>query len=193
MKKLVLSAVLGGVAMFAWPMISWMALSNVHMSVMPNLPGGDSVTKAITKAVPESGLYLSPGMDCTDPTATKEANEAAMKAHMEKVKAGPNIFLLYNKEGMDPMAPGMYIRQLVLSMIVAFLAAWLLLQTKIASYGRRVAFVFIIGAVVVLAGVVPNWNWWGFPAKYIALESVDSLMSMLFGGLVIGYFANPKA
>ena len=47
-------------------------------------------------------------------------------------------------------------------LLEAILAVFLLAQTRIASFGGRVGFVFVAGILAAIATNVSYWNWYGF-------------------------------
>jgi hypothetical protein len=171
-KPLVLGTVLGGLAAFAWSMISW-ELIGWHEKAMSAFQGEDAVAAAIAAHAPASGTYLLP--------APANSPEAAL---MEKFQRGPIVVAAVRRGGFGSygQAIGLQIGSL---MAAALLLTWLLLQAAALSYGRRVLFLAVAGLAASVIVDLPNWNWWGFSAGYTAVNLADSTLTWLFAGLVI--------
>ena len=90
--------------------------------------------------------------------------------HMDEALAHhPSGILIYHPAGSRPFRMGSLLSvEFVTELIGAFLAVFLLAQTRLTSYGARVGFVTVIGIIVAIATNVSYWNWYGFPANYTA-------------------------
>jgi hypothetical protein len=76
--------------------------------------------------------------------------------------------------------------EFVTELIEAFLAVFLLAQTRLTSYGARVVFVTVVGIIAAIATNVSYWNWYGFPAVYTASYIFIQFIGFLCVGLVAG-------
>ena len=76
--------------------------------------------------------------------------------------------------------------EFVTELIEAFLAVFLLAQTRLTTYGARVCFVTVIGIIAAIATNVSYWNWYGFPASYTGAYILTQFVGFLCVGLVAG-------
>jgi hypothetical protein len=58
--------------------------------------------------------------------------------------------------GLPPLAPPIH------------RVIFLLIQTRIESFGGRVGFVLVAGIFAAITTNIPYWNWYGFPSNYTA-------------------------
>jgi peptidoglycan/LPS O-acetylase OafA/YrhL len=77
--------------------------------------------------------------------------------------------------------------EFVTELIAAFLAVFLLAQTRLASYAARVAFVTVIGIIAAISTNVSYWNWYGFPGDYTAAYIFIQFVGFLCVGLVAAW------
>jgi hypothetical protein len=182
LKSLVLGAVLGGIAAFAWSFISWDLLP-WHETQLHSFQNEDEVLAIISSHVPQSGNYLLP----TGPPEeglTGDQKKAAEEIRMQKMQKGPLMFAAIRKEGFGSF-PKALITQLLYQMLAALLLTWMLLQTSGLSYARRVTFLAVAGLAASVIADLPNWNWWGYSGAYVAVNLVDYTVTWLLAGLVI--------
>ena len=72
-----------------------------------------------------------------------------------------------------------------LSNAAAAAVAAILLAMMVASYGKRVLAVTLLGVFGWLSLSVSYWNWYGFPTAFIAAEGIDQAVGWLLAGLAI--------
>ena len=164
MSSLIKGGVLGGLIVFLWGSISWMALP-WHHRMLQHFTHEPSVQAALLANAPRSGVYIFP------------------QAHGQGLKS-PFGFIVLKREGMTPMNFGI-LREAAIEIFSAFLITGLLLTASIKRYGTRVLFVLM---VALTAGVLchgPEWNWWGFPPSFILLDFTDLLIGWGLAGLVM--------
>ncbi|HVO80459.1 MAG TPA: hypothetical protein VMT28_07000 [Terriglobales bacterium] len=188
-KALVLGTILGGLAAFAWSMVSWEVLG-WHEKTMLSFQNDDEVSSVIASHAPKDGTYLMPGMPPTQGMTAEQKKdaEAAVVARMQK---GPIVVAAVRRGGFGSFGRAMIIQVLSL-MAAAFLLTWLLLQTSGLGYARRVIFLAIVGLAASVIVDLPNWNWWGFSGAYTAVNLADSTLTWMFAGLVIAKVASPR-
>jgi hypothetical protein len=184
MKKLMLSAFLGGLVVFAWGAISHMVLPIGEMGIK-SLPHEETVLSTLSTSIPVAGLYFFPGMESHN--MSKEAREA----WAAKYRTGPTGLLLYKPIGGEMMQARLFIVEFLSNALAAFLAAWLISRVQ-ATYWRRVVMVGGLGLFAWMSLSVSYWNWYGFPGSYILGEGIDQVVGWLLGGLVISKFASVK-
>ena len=177
--RIILAGVLGGIAMFIWTSIAHMVLPLGHAGIR-ELPNEEKVLAALQTVLGDnSGLYLFPGLGVGD-HPTREQEKEAMTHYTEKLANNPSGILLYYRAGVRSLAMG---RWLTIEFLTDLLDA-ILAQTRIASFGGRVGFVFVAGILAAIATNVSYWNWYGFPKKYIAAYMFIQIVGFLCIGLV---------
>lgn len=182
-KRILLAGILGGIAMFAWSAIAHMVLP-LGMTGISEIQNEAPVLSALQTAVGgSSGLYIFPGMGLGPNPSMKDVN-AAMPQYEKKLASNPNGLLIYHPPGGKAMEPRQLVTQFLTNFIEALLAAWLLSRTRLASYGSRVGFVFLVGVVAAISTNVPYWNWYGFPTSYTTAYMLIEIVGYLAAGLV---------
>jgi hypothetical protein len=179
-----LAALLGAVAMFAWTAIAHMALPLGEAGVQ-NTMNDESLLSAMKSTVKnQDGLYIYPSMGLP-PDATHAQQSEAMKTYPEKLEKNPSGFFIYHPPGSRPMAMGKFLTvEFITELIEAFIAVWLLAQTRIVTFGGRVGFVVAIGILAAISTNVSYWNWWGFPTIYTASYMFIQFVGFFLVGLV---------
>jgi hypothetical protein len=175
MKRTLLAGILGGVAMFVWASIAHMALplGAIGVSEIPNegavLAGMQSALGAST------GMYIFPGMG-TAPNA--------MAAYEQKLAANPSGLLIYRPPGAKMMEPRQLVIEFLTETLEALIAVWLLLQTRISTFGGRLGFFAVVGLLCTLGTNVSYWNWYSFPGSYTAAYMFIQFLEFIAAGLV---------
>jgi hypothetical protein len=184
MTRIFLAALLGAVAMFAWTAIAHMALPLGEAGVQ-NTMNDESLLSALKSTVKDKdGLYIYPSMGL-GPDATHAQQSEAMKTYPEKLEKNPSGFFIYHPPGSRPMAMGKFLTiEFITELIEAFIAVWLLAQTRIVTFGGRVGFVVAIGILAAISTNVSYWNWWGFPTVYTASYMFIQFVGFFLVGLV---------
>ena len=126
MKKYLWPAVLGGVVIFVWGMISWMVLP-WHEMTIKSFADEDAVAEAISANTSERGIYYYPGHPDMEGMSAEE-REAAEEAHMAKWQKGPNIFVAYNPYGGSMTGP--MIRGFIINVIGVLIVLVLLYKPE---------------------------------------------------------------
>ena len=54
-----------------------------------------------------------------------------------------------------------------------------------ASYWTRVALVTVLGLFALVTVVVPYWNWYSFPADFVASEAIEHVAGWFLAGLAM--------
>ncbi len=186
--RIILAGLLGAIAMFIWSAVAHMMLPLGHAGIK-ELPNESAVLDAMKTAVgDQAGLYLFPGLGMGD-NPTKQQEEEAMKNYEEKLAKNPSGLLMYHPAGSRPMVMGKWLTvEFLKQLLVSILAVCLLAQTRLASYGGRVGFIFVVGLVAAITTNVWYWNWYGFPgaytAPYMAIEIVGFLLAGLAAALI---------
>lgn len=183
--RILLAGLLGAIAMFIWSAIAHMMLPLGHAGMnYKELPNESAMLDAIKTGVGDkAGLYLLPGMAVGD-NPTHEQEEAAMKNYEEKLAKSPSGLLLYHPAGSRPMVMGKFLTiEFLKQLLISILAVCLLAQTRIATFGGRVGFIFVVGLVAAITTNVSYWNWYGFPGAYTGPYMIIEIVGFLCAGL----------
>ena len=182
--KIFLAGLLGAIAMFAWTAIAHMALPLGEAGVQ-NTMDDEALLAALKANVKDKdGLYTYPSMGL-GPDATHAQMSEAMKTFPAKLEKNPSGFFLYHPAGSRPMTMGKFLTiEFITELIEAFIAVWLLAQTRIVTFGGRLCFVVAIGILAAISTNVSYWNWWGFPTVYTASYMFIQFVGFFLVGLV---------
>jgi hypothetical protein len=173
MKRTLLAGVLGGVAMFIWASIAHMALP-LGGTGISELPSEPAVLGAMQSAVgANSGMYLFPAM-----------GPEGMAGYDKKLAVSPSGILIYHPAGKKAMEPSQLAIEFLTELLEAVLAVFLLVQTRIATFGGRLGFMTAVGVVASLGTNLSYWNWYGFPASYTAAYMAIQILEFVIAGLV---------
>lgn len=181
-KRIVLAAVLAGLAMFLWSAIAHMALGLGSLGIR-DIPNEQTMMGAMKSNLPQSGFYFFPGLGVA-PGASRAERNAAMNVYQQKVAGGPSGILVYHASGQKAISAGQLLTELGTNVVQALLAAILLAFAGLRSYGARVGFVALAG---VMAGITTNisyWTWYGFPGSYTAGYAFTEIIGYVCIGLV---------
>ena len=148
------------------------------------IPNESAVLSAMQSSIGDkTGLYIFPGLG-VGKNATRQEKSEAMKQMQQKIAANPSGILMYHPPGR-PFAFG---KSLVIEfsteVLQAILVIWLLVQTRIGSFGGRVGFVLIAGILAAVTTNVSYWNWYGFPAAYTASYILIEIVGFFLVGIV---------
>jgi hypothetical protein len=188
-RSLVLGTILGGLTAFIWSSISW-SLLTWHEKPLHTFQNENEVSAVIASDTTESGNYILPGGSSQE-GMTSEQKKTAQTVLTEKMQKGPVMFAAIRRAGFGSYAQGL-ICQLLIQMAGALLLTWLVLQATGLSYGKRVAFLAVVGLSAGVIADLPNWNWWGFSTTYTIASVTDYMLTWLLAGLVIAKVTKPR-
>jgi hypothetical protein len=179
MKKLLISAVIGGIALFIWGWLAW--ILPIHTGSMHTISNEEAVVTAMQVNMEQRGVYVFPGMP-------PSADQAATDEWKQKYEEGPVGMIIYDPEGSSPMNPSQMIVGLIISMLSAFFVSWFLSRSTAAAstYIARVAYCGMLGIFVSVSVHMVNWNWMGYPLDYTVAWIIDTVIGWLIAGLAIG-------
>ncbi len=179
-KTLAKCAVLGGIVVFIWGIVSWMVLP-WHASSFNKFTNEMAVAEAIQQNAPQSGLYLLPNL-----FSNSNASKDQMQQGMNMMNNGPVVFASVQVNGVNQQSMlGPMVLALVMQIIGAGIVTWMLLQTKALDFRKRVGFVTLFGFAIGWLGMLPEWNWWGFAGSYVVMGIIDLVIGWFLAGLVI--------
>src|SRR5207244_4498734 len=107
-----------------------------------------------------------------------------------KYKAGPAGLLLYHPSGGEPMEPKQLVIEFVSTVLCGLIAAFILAST-VGSFMCRATMVAMIGLFAWMAISVSQWNWYGFPFSWIALDAIDQVIGWLLAGFLMAKMIKP--
>ncbi|MBS1857097.1 MAG: hypothetical protein JST11_17130 [Acidobacteria bacterium] len=183
-KRILLSGVLAGIAVFLWEGVAHMVLP-LGEAGFRAVPDEAAFAASLKTQFQEGGLYLFPAPE-SRPGMTSAEKQKAMDAAMKQARIGPSGLLLIHPEGEETLSPRQFGTQIFADILVMLIAAWVLSKTAfVRGYPARVAFVAALALFPILEVHVPYWNWYGFPATFILAASVVHAGGFLVGGLVL--------
>jgi len=185
-KQIVLGGLAGAVIVFVVSAIFHMA-TGLGEAGIKTLPNEDAVLSMMRTSIPESGLYVFPAAEMNQKSAASQA------AYLEKYKAGPTGILAYSTGGKDLAFGKLLVNQFLFSLVSGLLIAWVLAMTASATtYTTRVRIVLIAALFGGFVYILPYWNWYGFPAAYVAGELGTWAASWLIAGLAMAAIVKQK-
>jgi hypothetical protein len=182
--RIILTGVLGGIAMFIWTSIAHMALPLGEAGIT-EIPNEQVVLTAMQTNIGEKpGLYIFPGFGL-GPNPTREQKREAMRRSSEKLAHNPSGILMYHPPGRALRLGRLLGTEFATELLEAILAVFLLAQTRLTTFGARVGFVTVAGILAAIATNVSYWNWYGFPCVYTA----SYMFIQVVGFLLVGFVA----
>lgn len=172
-KKFIRGAVIGGVIVFLWCLLSWM-LFPWHTQMFKQFADEESVAEVIRNNTSDSGIYLLPNTFAYHAGTSDDTVQAGLMMR----HSGPTMFASIQVNGMSHLSVRPFVIALLLQVVGAAIVTWMVLQTKL-RFKEKVVFVTLYGVAVGLLGILPAWNWWAFSPAYTLY---------LFTNLVVGWF-----
>lgn len=191
MKKTLLAALVGGLILFVWSIFAWIILP-LHTPTMHTLANEDQVINAL-RSVGAKGVYEFPGMPPETPAMSKQAIEAAEKAWEQKYEQGPRGMIIFDPLGGNIMMLSQFIVGILLDIVAAFLAAWILARSTAAAspFIARVAFIGILGIFISVVTHLSNLNWMGYPLDFTSAMIADTIVAWVLAGIGIAVIIKP--
>ena len=182
--RIFIAGIVGGIAMFVWTSIAHIALplGQIGFSQIPN---EKPVLNAVQDSIgSHSGLYFFPWTDMKSSDAMAQAEA--------KLKVNPSGLLVYHPPGANGMTTRLLIVEFLKEVVVSLIAAFLLAQTVLATYAARVGLVGLTGVAAGLTTNISYWNWYGFPADYTGAYAAIDIIGYLAAGLAIAAVVRRK-
>jgi hypothetical protein len=186
MVRIAIAGIVGGIVMFVWGAVGHMFLGVGEYGVKP-MPNDEAVIACMKANIPDPGLYFSPAMDMSRTLSEEEQN-----AWMAKYEAGPNVFLVYRPVGVTPMST----RQLgieLLSNILAALVGAFMLSFVQPSFFKRLIVATCIGIAAWLSINVSYYDWYRFPANFVASELIEQAIGWALSGAAMAMIVRARA
>jgi len=187
MSKLLRGAIVGGIMLFAWSMVSWVVLS-WHFDSIKALPDQDKTAAWIAESIQEPNVYLMPmnfstlSIDSLDPdTLFAPINSNA-----------PSMFAAIAPSGSEMSLLNTGLLALAAQMVAAFFVTAIILINTPSRFWGRFSQVLLFALAASVAIHVPHFIWFNFPLTYTLVAIADSLIGWLFAGIAIAYITKPK-
>lgn len=181
--RIILAAIIGSIAMFIWSWVGHDLLPLGHVGIR-EIPNEQPVLAAMQSSIGQAdGFYFFPGMGF-GPNPTREQMAEAMKHRNEQLASNPSGILIYHPSGYVFSFGKSLGIEFGTEFLEALLVISLLAQTSITSFGGRVGFVLVAGILAAIATNISYWNWYGFPADYIAAYMCIQVVGFLVVGIV---------
>ena len=195
-KRVLLAAVLGGIAFFIWSSVAHVALPLGETGVK-EIPNETSVLSAMQTSIGGThGLYIFPGLGA-GPNASRDQKNAAMRDYDQKLASVPSGFLIYHPAGEKSLIPHKLTTEFLTELVEAFLLAIVLANLGVTTFASRVGIAVLMGLAAAIATNVPYWNWYGFPTNYtvayMTIQVVGYLLAGLVAAAVLGRAAQAKS
>jgi len=174
--RILIAGILGGLAMYVWLSVAHMSpLGQIGVHAMPN--DETMVTQISAATGGKGGLYFAPDNMAKKPAAAR----------------GPFALVAFTPDSPTGLSPTQLGLEFLSELVEAIIAAWLLAQAGLATYGARVGFVTGIGVVAAILAEAPYWNWYSFPVDYSLINAAMQIVGFFVAGLAMAWYLKPKA
>lgn len=184
MKRTLTGGIVGGLLIFIWQSLSWMAL-NLHQPANKYTPNEAVILQTLAANLPEEGGYVLPGMpeDVSHEEAEKIMNESNGK---------PWASIQYHKNhraDMPAMVMNM-IRGLISNIIMVILLIWILNKINMKTFGTVFGSCLAIGLITFINQPYTGNIWYEFFDIWAYL--IDAVASWGLCGLWLGWLFNRR-
>lgn len=187
MGRIILAAIVGGILSFVWGFVSHVMLE-MGATGLKQLPAEPLASAALASLKLETGVYPFPSMDM-EKSSDMESPE--YKDWAERYAKGPTGMVVYNAEGIEPMGTQQMGTEFLTGVIAAGLMALVVCQSRCNFMGRW-GLCLVMGVLTWVAGAVPFWNWWRFPADFMLVGTAsDHILGAAIAGLAVAAIARP--
>ncbi len=177
--RIAVAGLLGAIVMFVWQMLAHMALPIGEMG-MRAPKNEDMVLQAIKAELPPPGIYMLPYL-----SPQGMSDEAVVNAWQAKAKQNPFAFVVVSEQKAEPMSMGKELGVQFASCLLSALIIALVLASTTWTFAPRVIGSALFGVFGWLACVVPQWNWYRFPADFMIGGLIEQGVGWLLAGLAI--------
>lgn len=171
-KRILLTGLLGGVAMFVWSSIAHMALPLGEAGVK-QIENEQPLLTSMQSTISAPGLYIFPGMT---PGLTQEQ-------YQQKIASGASGLLVYLPK-RDFVFGKLLAVEFGTEVLQALIAAYLLSLTRLRSFSGCLGLYAALGLLAAVATNIPYWNWYAFPTVYTAAYGFTQWVGYIAAGLV---------
>lgn len=188
--RLLLAGLLGGFALFAWEFVAH-DLTPLGTAGMARLDNEGTIRAYFKQNIFHPGLYYFPAPE-TAPGMTAQQQKDAMAKAAELARTGPTGLLLVHGS-QELITPRQLVIQFVADVISILLAALLLAQFRPLGFAARALFVTALGLLPGLRTLIPLWNWYGFPNRYVAAQMAIDIVGFFAAGLIVAKLVQSRS
>lgn len=181
MKGVILGAVIGAAVMFFWGFLFWGVLP-IGASAMDGVKNQAVFQSTLEQHLGSSGVYAVP--------FSKDPSDAEFQAlHAE----GPIATIYYRAEGSEPMSTSTFVMGYLHELVVLLIMGLMLKMAGIASYGARLAAVFLGGLSGAALSSLSGPIWWLHPWNMAVIDLIYQGIAWLLAGLVLAAMVKPAS
>lgn len=179
--RMILAAILGGIALFVWGAVAHMAL-HLGDAQIRDVPAAQAELRAALRAsIHEHGIYGVP-----DHHAFMRGEPGAEERFTAESKEGPYALMVVKPDGMPLMSPMQLVRELATSILLALIATFLIVVAGgLSGPVARIVFCMLLALFGLFQTEVRFWNWYLFPNDFTVIQFVDKLVGGAILGIVI--------
>ncbi len=181
--RIILAAVLGGVAMFVWGALDHEVLP-LYNNALQKFTNEEAVTQAIVSGTPVSGTYFMPYIVNSPPGASEAEKKAAEQANEQRSQKGPQMFAFVRVGDFGSFGIHL-LGELLKDIVATFIFVWLLMGAGVSSMRNRILFGIALGLVVVFSETMSHWIWYDAGFLYTLSVAIDQVGSFVVASVVI--------
>jgi hypothetical protein len=191
-QRILLAALLGGLALFAWESVAHLMTPLGEMG-FKTLDDEATVLPVLKTTVHDSGFYFFPAPQYRAGMSSAEKS-AAMDAAMQKYQQGPSGMILILRNGATAMTPQQLLTQFVADLVAMLIAAILLAQLGPGvSFARKLSLFALLALFPTLRMGVPWVNWYHFPNSLFAAQFIVDFAGFLIAGLIVAKLVQSRS
>ncbi|MBX3321669.1 MAG: hypothetical protein KF757_01625 [Phycisphaeraceae bacterium] len=188
--RIVLAAILGGIALFMWGFVYWVVISpNFSAISSMSVDRERAITASLNENMPADGVYFFPGFEDHGKAVSEEDKKRLDEEWRVRHQEGPIGMIVYRRAGSEPQQPGQFLGGFLINIASAFFVACLIAISGAAGFVRRFAMVLFFGLAASFATHGLQWNWFRFPTPYTIFQMIDVIGGWTVAGVVIGAIA----
>lgn len=191
MIRVIISAIIGGILVFAWSMVSWMVLP-YHTQAIHQFKDEAGLTKVLKDHADHSGVYVLPFVPGDTLSKPADDQRKAWEEVQKKQETGPMVFASVALEGTQYTMKTAMTYSLILQIVGAFLISTMLWCSCCSGYFCRVLTVSTVGLLVGLLGSVPYMIWWKFSQAFVLVCAADALIGWTIAGIFMAALVKPS-
>ncbi|MEM8887213.1 MAG: DUF1761 family protein [Bacteroidota bacterium] len=181
MKRKLISVFLGGLILFIWNAISWMALP-FHGDSLKNIPDSALNAQILQEQLPRDGVYHFPGMP-------GGVNKRSLQEIEEHLATGPRITLMVYKSGSSELFnPNTFLLNLIFNLLSVAILLLLLDRLADKSFKNTLTSLLLIGLLIGLMSYLPQMNWYMFPFSYTLINVFDHIIALGLLSLLFSFY-----